>query len=112
MKRKILMLVTVCFFLFTGIAFANPFLVCDPQTGVDNYKVEISGPTTVSVDIQPDATGQYGFKLDLADVTLPNGSYSVRANASNMWGTSSWSTSFPFVKALPGAPGGIKLILE
>ena len=112
MKRKILMPVIVFFWLFTGIAFANPFLVCDPQTGVDNYKVEISGPTNVTVDVPPDITGVFGFKLDVAPLGLVNGSYTVRANASNMWGTSPWSTIYPFDKNLPGGPQGVRLYSE
>jgi hypothetical protein len=112
MKRKSLMLVIVFFWLFTGIAFANPFLVCDPQTGVDNYKVEISGPMNVTVDVLPDTTGTFGFKLDISPLGLVNGSYTVRVSASNMWGTSSWSTAYPFDKDLPGEPQGIRLYSE
>jgi hypothetical protein len=111
--KKILTLVTVFCLLLTGIAFAAPFLVCDPQSGVDNYKVEITDSANVLVanpDIAPDTSGTYGFVLDLAPLNLPNDSYTVRASATNMWGTSAWSTSYPFVKSATMLPANIRLV--
>lgn len=110
--KKILMLLTVFTFLLTapGLIISAPFLVCDPQTGVDNYHVEITGPVTIQQDLNPDTNGIYGFVLDLEPLGIPDGSYSVRANASNMWGTSAWSTDYPFHKGATGTPVNIRLV--
>jgi hypothetical protein len=112
---KKLIALTVCFWLLTGSALvlAAPFLVCDPQGGVDNYKVEIIDSNSVVVaspDVAPDSMGTYGFVLDLAPLNLPDGSYTVRASASNMWGTSSWSTAYPFDKSVVDTPANIRLV--
>ena len=66
--------------------------------------------TVLALDIAPDPSGTYGFQLDLAPLSLPDGSYTVRANASNMWGTSNWSTSYPFDKSAAGVPVNIRLV--
>lgn len=93
------------------LTFSAPFLVCDPQAiGVDNYKVEITGPATTTLDVEPEPTGTYGFVLDLSPLSLPDGSYSVRVNASNMWGTSDWSTDYPFVKSAAGIPVNLRVV--
>lgn len=109
--RKTLMLLIVCICLLTvpGLIYCAPFLLCDPQGGVDNYKVEISGPVIVTQDVAPDPTGKYGFALDLSPLSLPDGSYTVRANASNMWGTSDWSVAYPFDKSVSGVPANLRL---
>jgi len=110
--KKTLMFLTACIWMLTAprLIYSAPFLVCDPQTGVDNYKVEISGPANVTQDVVPDPTGQYGFTLDLAPLALPDGSYTVRANASNMWGTSDWTVEYPFVKSATVPPANIRLV--
>ena len=112
MKKILAMLTVFCLMLtLPGLALSAPFLVCDPATvGVDNYKVEITGPAQTTIDVAPDSTGTYGFQLDLAPLNLPDGSYNVRANASNMWGTSDWSTSYPFVKSVPNVPVNTRLV--
>ena len=50
--KKTLMFLTACILMLIapGLTLSAPFLVCDPQAaGVDNYKVEISGPITIPI---------------------------------------------------------------
>ena len=113
MKKTLMLLTVFCLVsMLPGLVFCAPFLVCDPATGAapDNYKVEITGPLNVTQDVAPDTTGTYGFKLDLSPLNLPDGSYTVKASASNMWGTSDWSVEFPFVKSVSGVPANIRLV--
>ena len=73
---------------------AGPFLVCDayPSTAqVDLYQVELNGQV---VPVEPDPTGQCGFKYDLA--SKPDGSYTVRARAHNSKGWSAWCPAYNF----------------
>ncbi|MHC4791476.1 MAG: hypothetical protein ACYS8Y_08600 [Planctomycetota bacterium] len=37
--RKFALLVIASLLIFSGSAFASPFLVCDPATAVDTYEV-------------------------------------------------------------------------
>ena len=111
--RKTLMFLTVCILMLTApaLTLSAPYLVCNPQAvGVDNYRVEISGPVIVTQDVTPDPNGIYGFVLDLSPLNIPDGSYTVRANATNMWGTSEWSTEYPFVKSATEIPANIRLV--
>ena len=111
MKKILTSVIVFCLMLTLPVlTFSAPFLVCDPATGVDNYKVEITGPTNVTQDVAPDATGQYGFVLDLNPLALQDGSYTVRVNASNMWGTSDWSDAYPFVVSVPAVPANTRLV--
>lgn len=73
-------------------AYASPFLVCDPQAGVEHY--EVTGLPGDNSNVLPDATGAYGFKLDLA--TLAEGNYTVKARACNIRGCSAESSPFVF----------------
>jgi hypothetical protein len=107
MKKFILM---GTFFLaligLASISFAGPFLTCDPMAA-DVYQVEINGQ--VIADVQPDPTGTYGFKLDLAPLTLQDGTYTARARAGNMWGWSDFSVPFDFTKSVPAKPAGLSI---
>ena len=93
---------------FVSTSFASPFLVCDPYDPVhevDLFQVELNGQ--IVADVQPDGTGQYGFKYDLSG--LADGSYTARARAHNLWGWSDFSLPFDFVKSVPPAPAVIRI---
>ena len=92
--------------LIPSIAFSAPFLVCNPQEGVVGYEITGLNPETVNFIAQPDGS----LKYDLA--SLPNGSYSGSVAACNMWGCSSATTIAPFVKAVPAAPAGVRLVAK
>ena len=75
--------------IVAGWMFFSPFLVCDPQANVRHYDVQGLPTVIIGEKIAPDATGEYGFKLDLA--SLPVGDYRLKARACNVWGCSGWS---------------------
>ena len=85
-----LLLIPIC-------AWAAPFLVCDPQTGVTHYEVTVDGNTS-AVPAQADTTLAY----DVAPLAIGVHNFEVRAmilyNDPN-GGAGSWgkSESVPFV---------------
>jgi hypothetical protein len=97
------LLLVMAFMLLASTSFAAPFLVCDPQSGVVGYEITGLGEP-VSFVAQPDGS----LKYDLA--SLPNGSYSGSVAACNMWGCGPATAIAPFVKAVPLAPAGVRLV--
>ena len=94
--------------IFASSVLASPFLVCDPPaTGepVEYYEVDGLPSPFTGREIPRDASGKYGFKLDLA--TLPaGGPWTLKARACNaMWGCSEDST--PYVLMRPPRIGKI-----
>jgi hypothetical protein len=112
---------TVLFFMAlilvaTG-AIAAPWLVCDPQTGVDTYNVTIDGITTTGVSVLPawikdgkilftDPGGTRTSVHVLKDLSfLPTGPHTATAQAcSSLWGCSAATSAFPFTKSIPVVP--------
>lgn len=99
MKKIFITLFIIASFLLVFIfladpALAAPYLVCDPQAGVQTYNVYRDG-VEVGADIaaQPDGSLRY----DLA--AIPPGAYDWTAEACNVWGCA--ITPDPFVS--PGA---------
>ena len=103
MKKLIIFLI-----LFPSIAFAAPFLVCDPQTGVTHYK--LTGPAWVPVSVPAQADGS--IKMDVAASIVGANSMTVKACIGDpLWGELC-SDAVPFAFTRPGAPvgpGGIGL---
>jgi len=94
MKKLILVLLLL---LIPMWAWAAPFLVCDPQTGVTHYEVAVDGNTYV-VDAQPDTRLAY----DLTGLQVGVHNFLVRAMIlynDPAGGASSWgkSDAVPFV---------------
>jgi hypothetical protein len=85
-------------------AYAAPFLVTDPQSGVVGYEITGLGEP-VSYIAQPDGS----LKYDLASVD--SGTYTLTVAACNMWGCSS-TAPFVFTKQLPSAPVGLRLLAK
>lgn len=101
MKKTLLV---IAFMLLSSAAFAAPFLVCDPQSGVVGY--EITGlATPVNFVAQPDGS----LKYDLSGVA--SGTYNLTVAACNMWGCSS-TVPFVFTKVIPTAPASLRLTAE
>jgi hypothetical protein len=99
------LLLVIAFMLVASVSFASPFLVCDPQDGVAGYEITgVGNSAPVSYVAQPDGS----LKYDLA--SLPNGSYSGSVAACNMWGCGPATAIAPFVKAVPLAPAGVRLV--
>jgi hypothetical protein len=102
---------TFVFMCLATVAFASPFLVCDPQPGQEVDYYVVTGLTGADGShVAKDTTGTYGFKLDLS--ALAAGTYTVRAKACNdSWGVCSADSS-PFVFSRPStltAPGVFRL---
>jgi hypothetical protein len=90
--------------LLSTTAFAAPFLVTDPQSGVVGYEITGLGEP-VSYIAQPDGS----LKYDLASVD--SGTYTLTVAACNVWGCSS-TVPFVFNKAIPAAPAGLRIAAE
>jgi hypothetical protein len=89
---------TLFFLLFSSGAISSPFLVCDPQTGVKNYKVSYDGCNTFQpsmVAAQLDGS----IKLDLA--TLVPGTYNFCLEAVDGSGTVSGPSKTLITKRYP-----------
>jgi hypothetical protein len=101
MKRLVWLVAFVILALASVALAAGPYLVCDPQPGQGvTYYVVLGLPASIDAShISPDASGTYGFKLDLA--MLPVGSYTVIARACTSWGCS--GDSSPLVFSRPAA---------
>ena len=96
-----------------AICLANPFLICDPQTGVQTYV--LTGPSWVpTTPISAQADGSLRF--DVASAVVGNNSLTVKACKSDpVWGAVC-STSVPFSFLRPAAtlsaPGGLGLVAQ
>lgn len=100
---KTLFLTLVLFFGLTGLVFATPFLVCDPQPNTDEFVLMFDGIEEI---VPYNDAGGYVVLKDLAGIT--DGDHDVSVKAVNMWGQSS-EVPFAFVKALPGVAGNVRL---
>lgn len=85
-------------------ACASPYLVCDPQAGVEYYTIT-GDPFFVSPKT---AEADGSIRYDLAGI--PTGAHTIAVAACNVWGCSS-ATSFSFTKAAAGAPVRIRIIV-
>ena len=109
MKRFLSTIILIL--LATPVLAAGPYLVCDPQPNIDYYIVTGLPAPIDGSRITPDASGVYGFKLDIT--TLPvGGPYTARAKACiTTWGCSDDSLPFVFSRpASPSLPANIKLV--
>jgi len=103
--RKLFTLITILFSIalfVPALAFASPFLVCDPQTNVTHYV--ISGDINVTVPATDLGDGTVRLQYDLAGIT--EGTFNLEVKAKNVWGESV-AVPFDFVKALPAVPSNI-----
>jgi len=99
--------ITILFFialLLPVLAFASPFLVCDPQTNVTHYV--ITGDINVTVPATDLGDGTVRLQYDLAGIT--EGTFTIEVKAKNVWGESV-TVPFDFVKALPAVPSAIRI---
>jgi len=93
--------VALMFVLFPFLAFAAPFLVCDPQANVDHYVITGLPVGLDGSNVAPDSSGAYGFKFDLA-ATPKASTNNLTVVACNVWGDCSGSV--PFVLLRPSQP--------
>jgi len=96
---KIILLTLILFWPLSAVA--APFLVCDPQPGIDHYVITGLPAGLDGSNVTPDATGKYGFVMDLT--ATPKASTSnLTVAACNSWGDC--SSTVPFVLQRPSAP--------
>jgi len=101
---KLPMLFIGIFLLIPSLAFAEPFLVCDPQTNVTHYV--ITGDINVTVPATDLGDGTVRLQYDLNGIA--EGTVNLELKAKNIWGESV-AVPFDFVKALPAVPGGTRI---
>ena len=97
---KLIILVILAIMLTASPAFASPYLVCDPQTGVTHYK--LTGPAWVTSPVTAQVDGS--LRTDVATSTVGLNSLTVAACKNDaVWGEQC-STFVPFVFTRPSAP--------
>ena len=102
MKTFAIVLALCVSFVIVSPVCDSPFLVCDPQDGVTEYKVTLNGDPEITVPAQPDGSLSY----DLAG--LSEGAFTFSVKAANLWGVSDPSP-FSSVKVLPQSPTSMRL---
>lgn len=102
--RKIL-IAFLLVLLISTYAFAWS-LVCDPQTGVAAYDVEINGVVT---DSNHPAEGDGSIHYNIDHLGPGPHIFRLRAYDTSGWG-SDWSVPFDALK--PGAPGNAKIVKD
>jgi len=106
--RIVLALVFVCCIGVT-MAVASPFIICDPQTGVQYYKVTGAGWVPVTnVTAQPDGS----IKMDIAAATVGTSNLNfVACMTTTEWGeVCSTATPFSFTRPTsPAVPQNLRL---
>lgn len=91
-----------------SMAMASPFIVCDPQTGVQYYKVTGAGWVASPVTAQPDGS----IKMDIATATVGTSNLNfVACMTTTEWGeVCSTATPFSFTRpASPAVPQNFRL---
>jgi len=102
MKKSILIIIAV--FLVPVIAVAAPFLICDPQAGVEFYEV-FKDDLLMSADILAEPDGS--LRYDLQGTTPGVYQFSAKA-CSEPWGCS--TVSDPYESPAPALrPTGLRL---
>jgi len=101
--RRVLFTLFVLFIATS--AFAQPYLVCDPQAGVVRYEIANLGLlSSTTIPAQTDGS----IKYDIA--TLAVGTYTIAVRACNdLWGCSV-PANFTFSRPAVAAPVNIKLL--
>lgn len=108
MKKLMLVALLV---LVPCVAFAEPFLVCDPYTDQaampTGFAYTLNGGAEVAVPYTTFVAQDGGTYAKIADLgPLPNGPFTISVRAYNTWG-SSISVPFEDVKAVPGSPSNM-----
>jgi hypothetical protein len=86
--------------IFVGIGWASPSLICDPQTGVDHYK--LTGPAWVPTSVIAQADGS--IKMDCSSAMVGTTNLTVAACKNDpIWGEQC-SVFVPFSFTRPGSP--------
>jgi hypothetical protein len=93
---------------FATALFAAPYLICDPQTGVQYYQITGASWITGNVPAQTDGS----LRVDVGSALTGTTNMTVKAcKADTAWGeVCSTATPFALVRpAAPVVPAGLKL---
>lgn len=100
--RTIIALVIVL--ALAGVASAAPFLVCDPQDGVETY--QLTGLGSAAVEVAAQADGSLSYDLG----SLAAGKYSLGVKAcAGVWGCSASATFALSKPASIASPANVRL---
>jgi len=115
------LLISIIVLSLVSIAFAEPFIVCDPAQNVSKYQLRLSADngTTWSPWTEGPAQSDGSMKFDL--VSTPPGNYKGEAQAFGTYQVtdsttgqvstaSGWSSSAPFLLGTPNSTRNIKII--
>ena len=110
-----LVLLTLGVILFFPIqAMCSPFLTCDcspPVDKVTGFQLQFGTATPIdvpAVECSPVVTDGKRILYDLG--TLPNGAFTVKAMAKNLWGSSAYTAPLADTKSVPSLPLLLKIM--
>lgn len=109
---KILIILAILFFPIS--AMCAPFLTCDcttPSDKITGFQLQFGTAPAIdipAVECSPVVTDGKRILYDLG--TLPNGAFTVRATAKNLWGVSTWTNPLSDTKATPTSPLLLRII--
>lgn len=105
MKKLFSALIFVLAFGVSVVFAAEAFLVCDPQTEIITYNLDIDGTVTNGISAQPDGS----FRFDLAGMSVGAHVFKLQAKAQGGW-PSDWSD--PFNATKPVSPLNLRVSSE
>jgi len=102
--KRLMVIVTILFISFiSSTIYASPYLICNPQSGVDYYTV-IDNGNSILMESQSDGS----IKWDLANISI--GTHNLTVSACDiLWGCSD-TVPFGFTRNGKGNPSNIRLI--
>ena len=106
-------LLVLAILLFPISALCAPYLTCECTPAVDKvtgFQLQFGTQTAIdvpAVECVPAVTDGKRLWYDLG--TLPNGAFSVKALAKNLWGSSTFTNPLADTKQLPGLPLLLKI---
>jgi hypothetical protein len=100
-----LFLTVLVYLLLCSVANADPFLVCDPQPSVTQYRVVFDAGPAILSPAQPDGSA----RVDIANLTQgphtgtiqAGAQYTLNGQPQPAW---LWSTIVPFDLTVPATP--------
>jgi hypothetical protein len=110
--KKLIILASIL--MFPVSAMCAPFLTCDctpPVDKVTGFQLQFGTATPIDVptsECAPAVTDGKKLVYDLG--TMPNGAFTVKALAKNLWGSSAYTAPLADTKAVPSSPLLLRII--
>lgn len=111
--KKIVLFTAIIILLSGTHAMCAPYLTCDcspPADKVTGFQLQFGTQPAIdipAVECVPAVTDGKRIYYDLG--TLPNGAFTVKALAKNLWGSSAYTAPLADTKQLPGSPGLLRI---